>query len=390
MKIRFWAIFLFAFLFLAASGYKAVPAYASDGIYIIGIVDPMNKSETIGHVPFPYFREIMKDILVNSPNNYIVKFITEEDLMDTGYYYSSIRPDFDLSSEQIKRLCLNHKLDAILTANILNINQSMVSRLFDAGGRKIDYKAEGLMYDRDGNKIWSYTTETSKEYVREGDKFTPPQHTQMVNVFIDDTKKMASNLIGKIGGHQLDRQAPVIELTNLKSGDNVKTTCIVLKGKVTDNSKIAKITVNGQEFPLLKPMNEVSMFYPVSISQGIKGQRVNVKITATDIYGYTAEKDIDLIWDKPVDGYVTQTSKNVVSVKISGESFKNTAIGTGFILWNVNQVSDPMSSTRFYTLEKVGPVVVTDKFPSKNIVHVQFFKGSENLIMDVKKGDILK
>ncbi len=389
MEKRFLAVFLLAFLFFASAD-KAVWAAPSDDIYIIGIVDPLNKSETIGHMPFPYFREVMKDALVNSPNNYIIKFITEDDLMDVGYYYSSVRSDPDMSSDQIKQLCLNNKLDAVLTANILNINQSMISRLFDGGGRKVDYKAEGIMYDRDANKIWSYTTETSKEYVREGDKFIPPQYTQMVNVFMDDTKKMAANLVSKIGTHSLDRQAPVIELTNFRSGDSVKTTCIVLKGKVSDNSKIAKITVSGQDFPLLKPQKEVAMFYPVSLSQGVKGQRVNVNITATDIYGYTATKDIDLIWDTPIGGYVTQVNKDSVSVRLSDNDFKNAVIGTGFMLWNVNQVSDPMSSTKFYTLEKVGPVVVSDKFGDKNIVHVQFFKGSENLLMNVKKGDILK
>ncbi len=367
-------------------------AQATDDIYIIGVVEPLNKTELPGHIPFPYFGEVMYDDLTSSSNNYIIKMINDEDLEEVGYRFSSLKPDSDLQPGQIKKLCENHRLDAILTGKIKVVDYELIPRFMSEAGRATTFEIEGILYGRDGNQIWADTVKKDYEFTRDKGKFVPPYKTQLVNLYASECRTLANSLTGKIGTKPQDRQPPVIEFENIKSGDDVKSTCIILKGKVTDNSKVDSIIVNGQDFPVKAPSKEVEMFYPVQIPDGVKGQKVLVTIEAKDIYGYTYAKQLNLTWATPIKGLVSSINPETISIKFSSADFGRVNTGIGFYVYSIDEFRDPLSShrMRMFTAVKTGPVVVTKRYPNKNVVHAQFLRGHEALMGQVKKNDIAK
>ena len=379
-------------LVLVVSGASPAQAQAGRDIYIIGVVEPLNKTELPGHINFPYYGEVMQEILSSPANNYIVRILTEKDLSDAGYHFSSIRNDADLQPDQIRNLCKNHRLDAILTGKIKDLQRNLEPRFLAEAGRFMDFEIEGLLYDRDGRIIWNKNVRGTHEFTREKGKFNPPFYTQVVNFYVEKTRELSRSLIGRIGTKPLDREAPTIDFENIRSGDKIKTTCIILKGKVSDNSKVDSVTVNGQEFPLHHPKREVEMFYPVKIPHGANGQRVLITIEAKDIYGYKYVKELDLSWAPPVKGIVTSVNPDTLSIGLSWNDFKRVPIGQGFWIYSIDEFVDPLSNRRFrmFTAEEVGPVVVVKRFSKKGVVHVKFFKNQEKLIDRVKKNDIAK
>jgi len=386
---------LLAIVVLTLVAMSAVPpsyARVEDEIYIIGVVEPLNKTQLPGHVDFPFYGEIMQEVLSSPANNYIIKILDKQDLAEAGYYFSSIKNDSDLQTAQIRKLCENNRLDAILTGKITDLDRKIVPRLFDDMGREMVFAMEGLLYDRDGRKLWSDSVSVKYEFTRDEGEFKPPVYTQMVNLFVKNTRELAASLIDRIGTKPIDREPPTIEFENIRSGDKIKTTCIILKGKVADNSKVDLITVNGQKFPLKMPQKEVEMFYPVKIPHGVKGQRVLITIEAQDIYGFKYAKELNLTWATPIKGIVTSVNPDTLSVGFSWSDFKRTPIGTGFWLYSVDEFRDPLSShrMRMFTVEEIGPVVVVKRFPQKGVVHVKFFKNQDGLKERAKKDDIVK
>lgn len=374
--------------------FNAAPAnaQASRDIYVIGVVEPLNKTQLPGHIDFPYYGEVMEEILSSPANNYIVKRLDHRHLEKAGYHFSSIKPDTDLQGEQIRKLCKQNRLDAILTGKILLVQRNLEPRFMAEAGRHMDLELEGQMFGRDGRLIWSKKIRETHEFTREKGKFKPPFYTQRVNFIVKLSRKLAKSLIDRIGTKPLDREAPTIEFENIRSGDKIRTTCVILKGKVTDNSKVDSISVNGQDFPLKRPEREVEMFYPVKIPHGAKGQRVYVTIEAKDIYGFKYVKELDLTWSTPVKGVVTSVNPDTLSIGLSWSDFKRTPRGQGFWIYSIDEFVDPLSSRRFrmFTAEEVGPVVVVKKFDRKAVVHVKFLKGQEKLLNRVKKKDIAK
>lgn len=384
-------------MFLAAAfiiGAAAAPAQAQerDDIYIIGIVEPLNKTELPGHIEFPYFGEVMENILTSPSNNYVVKQIDLEDLEKVGYRFSSIKPDVDIQPSQIEKLCDNNRLDAVLTGKIELIERNLEPRFLAEAGRIMEFKIEGILYDRYGRKLWSKSLQDHHEFTRDKGKFKPPFQTQVVNFYVEMIQRLSKNLIDRIGTRPVDREPPTIQFENIHSGDKIKTTCIILKGKVSDNSKVDSIVVNGQVFPLRRPMKDVEMFYPVQVPHGRPGSRLKVVIEARDIYGFSYAKELSLKWDTPVKGIVTSINPDTISVGFTASDFKQVPVGMGFWIYSVDEFRDPLSSQRFrmFTVEKIGPVVVVKRFPNKNVVQVKFLKGHEQLMDTVKKDDIVK
>ena len=381
-------------VFLATAVVTSSPAIAQarDDVYIIGIVEPLNKTELPGHISFPYYGEVMEDILTSPANNYVVRQINTDKLESVGYRFSSIKPDVDIQPSQIEKLCDKYRLDAVLTGKIQLIERNLEPRFMAEAGRIMEFKITGILYDRYGREIWSKTIQDNHEFSREKGKFKPPFQTQVVNFFVSKIKELSKSLIDRIGTRPSDREPPTIEFENIQTGDKVKTTCIILKGKVSDNSKVDSISVNGQEFPLRRPKKEVEMFYPVKIPHGKPGQRVKVVIKATDIYGFSYAKELALKWDQPIKGIVSSVNPDTLSLRFSYADFKRVPVGQGFEIYSIDEFRDPLSSRRFrmFTAELVGPVVVVKRFPKKQVVQVKFLKGHEHLLNAVKKDDIAK
>lgn len=389
---------LFVILFLILSfiiGFVSSPCMAQDrdDIYIIGIIEPLNKTQLPGHISFPYYGEVMENILTSSSNNYVVKMINLDDLEDVGYRFSSIKPDVDLQPSQIKKLCDMNRLDAILTGKIELIERNLEPRFLAEAGRILEFKMEGILYNRQGRVVWSKTIQDHHEFTREKGKFKPPFQTQVVDFYALIIKRLADSLASRIGTHRIDREPPTIKFENIQSGDTIKTTCLILKGIVSDNSKVDLVTVNGQKFPLRRPMKEVKMFYPVQIPHGRPGARVMVTIEAKDIYGFSYAKELSLKWTtNSIEGIVSSLNPDTVSIKLSRGDFKRTKRGMGFWIYSVDEFRDPLSYYRYrmFEVQKIGPVVITKRFPKKNVVWVKFLKGHKKLIDLVKKGDIAK
>ncbi|MCD4783579.1 MAG: hypothetical protein K8T10_07085 [Candidatus Eremiobacteraeota bacterium] len=389
---------LFIILFLVLSfliGFVSSPCMAQDrdDIFIIGIVEPLNKTQLPGHISFPYYGEVMENILTSSSNNYVVKLIHLDDLEAVGYRFSSIKPDVDIQPSQITKLCDNNRLDAVLTGKLELIERNLEPRFLAEAGRILEFKMEGMLYSRQGRVVWSKTIQDHHEFTREKGKFKPPFQTQVVDFYVSIIKRLSNSLIDRIGTHRIDREPPTIQFENIQSGDTINTTCIILKGLVSDNSKVDLITVNGQKFPLRRPMKEVKMFYPVQIAHGRPGSRVLVTIKAEDIYGFSYAKELSLKWTtNSIEGIVSSINPDTVSIKLSTGDFKRTRRGMGFWIYSVDEFRDPLSYYRYrmFEVQKVGPVVVVKRFPKKNVVWVKFLKGHEKLMDLVKKGDIAK
>lgn len=395
MKNRLFWVFLCLVIVagvLIINNSGTVQAQDKDEIYIIGIVEPLNKTELPGHIEFPYYGEVMEKVLTSSENNYVVKQINEEKLEEAGYRFSSITPDADLQPSQIEKLCDNNRLDALLIGRIELIERNLEPRFMAEAGRIMEFKMEGILYDRYGRKIWNKSIQDNHEFTREKGKFKPPFETQMVNFYVDIINKLSASMLSAIGRKNMDREPPVIQFENVSSGDKIRTSCIVLKGKVSDNSKVDSIIVNGQAFPLRRPMKEVDMFYPIHVPHGRPGQNLKLVIEARDIYGFSYAKEINLKWDNPVKGIVTSINPDTISIGLSPADFKRTPVGQGFWIYGVNEFRDPLSShrMRMFTVDKIGPVVVIKRFPEKNVVQAVFFKGQEHFMDQVKKDDIAK
>jgi len=389
---------LFVILFLILSfmiGFISSPCMAQsrDDIYIIGIVEPLNKTQLPGHINFPYYGEVMENILTSSSNNYVVRMIHLDDLENVGYRFSSIKPDVDFQPSQIEKLCDNNRLDAVLTGKIELIERNLEPRFLAEAGRIMEFKMEGILYDRHGRVVWSKSIQDHHEFTREKGKFNPPFQAQVVDFYVSIIKRLATRLIDRIGTRRIDREPPTIQFENIQSGDTIYTTCIILKGIVSDNSKVDSITVNGQKFPLRRPMKEVRMFYPVQVPHGRPGSRVMVTIEAKDIYGFSYARELSLKWTtNPVEGIVSSINPDTLSIKLGRGDFKRTKRGMGFWIYSVDEFRDPLSYYRYrmFEVQKVGPVVITKRFPRKNVVWVTFLKGHEKLMDRVKKGDIAK
>lgn len=388
--LMFAIIALFVLAAVAAS--SPAVAQARDDVYIIGIVEPLNKTDLPGHIPFPYYGEVMENILTSSANNFVVQQLDSEELESVGYRFSSIKPDVDIQPSQIEKLCDKYRLDAVLTGKIELIERNLEPRFMAEAGRFMEFKITGVMYDRYGRQLWTKTIQDNHEFTREKGKFKPPFQTQVVDFYVAKIKELSASLISTIGTRMPDREPPTIEFENIQTGDKIKTTCIILKGKVSDNSKVDSIIVNGQEFPLRRPTKSVDMFYPVQVAHGQPGQRVKVVIEAKDIYGFSYAKELALKWDVPVKGVVTGVNPDTLSLGFSSSDFKRVPVGQGFFIYSVDEFRDPLSSARFrmFTVEKIGPVVVVKRFPDKQVVQVKFLKGQEALLNDVKKDDIAK
>ncbi|MCE1248492.1 MAG: hypothetical protein LWY06_17785 [Firmicutes bacterium] len=389
---RVFSLIALAVLLLAMIAANPAMAQNRDDIYIIGVMEPMNKTELPGHIDFPYYVEVMDNILSAPPNNYVIKRIGADELEKAGYRFSSIKADVDIQPNQVQALCDQNRLDAVLTGKVEQLEGNLEPRFLAEAGRFLDFKIEGILYDRSGRKIWNKSVDAHYEFARKEGKFRPPFQTQVVDLYVSKTKELATGLIDRIGTKVTDREPPTIQFENIRSGDKIKTSCIILKGLVSDNSKVDSITVNGQDFPLRKPEKNVEMFYPVQVPHGKPGQRVTVTIEAKDIYGYSYAKELDLKWDTSVKGVVTSLNPGSVSIGLSDADFKRTSVGMGFWIYSVDEFRDPLSSSRMrmFTVDKVGPVVIIKRFPDKNVVQAKFLKGQEALIDQVKKDDIAK
>jgi hypothetical protein len=392
MKLRISIALLLLLLSIFSLSGNSYAQARPDEIYIIGVVEPLNKTDQTGHIDFPYYGEVMRDILSSSANNYIIKILDERDLRDAGYRYSCIKPDVDLQPDQIRSLCDKNRLDAVLTGRIKVMDRFLEPRFLEEAGRKMNFEMEGLLYARNGQQVWCKTVTSEYEFIREKGKFKPPLNTQLANFYADMTKALAQDLIGRIGTRLIDREPPTIEFENIRSGDKIKTTCIILKGKVSDKSGVDSIVVNGQIFPVPHPQKEIEMFYPVKVPHGIPGQQLHVIIEARDIYGFSYARELNLKWDKSVKGIVTSINKDSVSVALDPSDMKRVPIGTGFYIFSVDDFRDPLSPNRMkmFTTEEIGPAVVVNKFPNKSVVQVKFLKNQDKLMDQVKKDDIVK
>jgi len=192
---------------------EAIPKDILGEIFIIGVMEPSNKTEIPGHIDFPYLPEKLEQLLTDA--RYKVIPINRQMLEDAGIYlYSSIAPDKSLAPNDIMHLAKKYKFDALMTGNIYTLQTKTESDIFTVK-RFYNLNIEGVLYyGKDGSELW-------KGSIQKYEKIKPTSESsdtekQKLDINIDASQKIGDALIQVIGTKPKDNEPPIIEISTSK------------------------------------------------------------------------------------------------------------------------------------------------------------------------------
>lgn len=376
------AMVLLCFIALAPLQANAAAGSYQD-LYIVGVTQPFNTTEIPGHIDFPYYPERMQEILTQ--NNYIVVPIDTEMITDMGIFpYSSLRPDRPFTKDQITGICKNYKLDALLTGNLSEIAKYGVPQFLSSMDQRWKFTLEGVFYDgKTGETIWSDTA-SRDESINQGRDAAPAQK-QLLTFTLSAIDELGGELINLIGAKQRDNDAPTINVKAPKESQGIKTLCVLLQGDVTDSSKVARIIINGVDYGVW-PQKSFQLSYPVVYPPGRVGEKLTLEITAKDIYGNTATKEMTLTRKSPIRAVVTKCNSD--SFVVNKGSQDGVYPGLSFVAYSINDFRDPLTGVTMYEAVPLGPAVVTQCGASSSTC--QFLKDRTDLSNRIKVNDIVQ
>jgi hypothetical protein len=352
-------------------------------LYIIGIMQPFNKTQIPGHIDFPYYPEEMDQILTQ--NNYMTVLIDPDMLNDINIEpYSSLTSDKPLSTDQIKAICTKYKLDALLTGNITEIAQYGVPQFLSSMDKKWKISIEGVLYNgKDGSVIWQDSA-SRDESINQG-KTAPPAQKQVLDINVSAIDELGKDLINKIGFKSRDVSAPSISINNPKDSQDMKTLCVLLQGTVSDQAKIQQLLINGVDQNIW-PQKSFNLSFPVIYPPGRVGEKLKLTVTAIDIYGNMSTREIAMFRKNPIRAVVTKCNPDsfVVNKGVKDGVFN----GLAFVAYSINYFKDPLTGITMYESVPLGPVVVTSC--DDNTSTCQFVKDKDNLINRIKVDDLVQ
>ncbi|MFH1452929.1 MAG: hypothetical protein ABIH00_02975 [Armatimonadota bacterium] len=352
-------------------------------LYIIGVMQPFNTTDIPGHIDFPYYPERMQEILTQ--NNYVIVPIDTDMITDLKIFpYSSLRPDKPFTKDQIAKICKQYRLDGLLAGNLSQMAKYGVPQFLSSMQQKWKFTLEGILYDgKSGDVLWSDTV-WRDDSIDQG-KDAPPVKKQILTFTLSAIDELGNSFINKIGAKPRDNEAPSITVTVPKESQGIKTLCVLLQGNITDSSKVDSLIVNGVDYGIW-PQKTLQMSYPVEYPPGRVGEKLTLEVTARDIYGNTATKEMTLARKNPIKAVV---------IKCNADSFVINKGSTGgvypelaFIAYSINDFRDPLTGVTMYEAVPLGPVVVTKC--DKNTSVCQFIKDRVNLSNRIKVNDIVQ
>jgi len=163
----------------------------------------------------------------------------------------------------------------------------------------------------------------------------------------------------------------------------LRSTTVLLLGRVSDDSKVWSLSVNGVDMNIC-PQKNFEMYYPIKLEEKRPGEKETFTVTARDIYNNTASRDMVLYWGKTIIAYVKKIDGK--DILLNKGMFDGVQKGMGFTVYGVDTFKDPLSGVPIYTTTEIGAVIVTTVYNDTSIA--TFIKPEQ--ASKVKKGDIVK
>ncbi|MFH0801405.1 MAG: hypothetical protein V2A78_03340 [bacterium] len=377
----FLVVFLAGCALALALAYPAlaIPRDLLDDIAIVAVMEPLNKTTVPGHIDFPYFPEKMGQML--SEANYRVIPITQKMLADEGIkLYSSIGPDRSLTAAEVSLLAKKLRFDALVTGNIYEL-QVRTERQFLFMKKFYDFTMEGQLYYKDGRELWHGRIRKYDREIRSDDSREIEKRKVFTNILT--SQEIGDSLLAELGRKPDDRDPPEIAISSPSKVQVLKSTTIILKGEVADNSKVWQLSVNGRDMQIV-PHKRIEFSYPIRLEEKRAGERETIQVTARDIFENSASVEVPLVWGKTLNAYVKEIKGS--DILINKGRYQGVENGMAFTVHSVEKFNDPLSGVPMYNVRELGAVVVTNVYDNTSAAT---FLSSE-LAGRVKKGDILK
>jgi hypothetical protein len=366
-------------LVLSGEAARAIPHDVLEDISIVAVMEPLNKTAVPGHIDFPYFPEKMSQML--SEANYRVIPITQKMMADEGIsLYSSIGPDRSLTAAEISLLARKLKFDALITGNIYEL-QIRTERQFLFVKKFYDFTLEGLLYYKDGRELWRGRIRKYDREMRSDDSREIEKRKVFINILT--SQEIGDALLAELGRKQDDKDPPVINISYPSKVQVLKSTTIVIKGEVEDNSKVWSLSVNGRDMQIV-PNRRIEFSYPIRLEEKRAGERDSIQIAARDIFENSATVELPLVWGKTINAYVKEIKGT--DILINRGRYQGVENGMAFTVHSVEKFNDPLSGVPMYNVRELGAVVVTNVYDNTSAAVLM----SPELAGRVKKGDILK
>jgi hypothetical protein len=197
------------------------------------------------------------------------------------------------------------------------------------------------------------------------------------------SQEIGDSLLTELGRKPDDRDPPEIAISSPSKVQVLKSTTIILKGEVADNSKVWQLSVNGRDMQIV-PHKRIEFSYPIRLEEKRAGERETIQVTARDIFENSASVEVPLVWGKTLNAYVKEIKGS--DILINKGRYQGVENGMAFTVHSVEKFNDPLSGVPMYNVRELGAVVVTNVYD--NTSAATFL--SPELAGRVKKGDILK
>lgn len=363
----------------SASAFREKPDWES--VYIIGIIEPYNRTEIAGRLEIgPLFVERMEKLFTEA--NYRVVRISNEMLYQDGFsIYHEAESDTPLEQDQIIRLSEKYKLDALVTGNIFYYQKRSKSEFFHM---KEFWKisVEGLVFSGKTGKPLLKVPLEKEERVYIGPS-SPPWQKQILDTDIKTVTELGSYLLASMGEKPRDTEPPLIDIKKPLDAQISRTTVTLVLGEITDRSKVYSLSINGED-KNITPDGVVKLYYPVTYIYGKEKEPVTLSLLAKDIYDNTATRTIGLIWGRPLWGVITKVGGKEILIDMG--SAQGVAVGMTFMACNVETYRDPITGRNMFNFVEVGPVYVKRVYSHKSECTFINPEKAERM----KKGDIVR
>lgn len=351
-------------------------------VYIIGVVEPTNRTGVLGHLSFPYLPQEMQTKL--GAANYKVIPITPDMLQAQGInLYTATTPDLDLSTKQIIDLGTTYHLDALMAGTLTYLAERDESQLFQL--RRFWHVAlAGTLYEvKAGQPVWTGDVVREERY----DNIPDPNQQAAIKVQADigAVDDLAALFLKTAGLKPADTAGPVISIDYPTQGAKMRTEVVVVLGKVTDGARISALEFNGQAVDIF-PKAEVPIYQPVYLPYKDGDKIASLNIKATDIYGNTATVQMNLPRTAPPRGFVKQIDTDNAQIRVDIGSYDGMSKGMSMMLFDLEKTHDPVTGAVAYTTTPIDPVVVVTVYNHSCIVKmIHPEKASQ-----VKIGDLVR
>jgi len=149
------------------------------------------------------------------------------------------------------------------------------------------------------SRLWSHTV-TMEERLQGDPKTWATEKSEMQRRAV---VALMNSLTQRLGARAKDEAGPEIVIEYPREALSLRTTTVLVLGRVSDPSKVRALRVNGTEVPF-NASAEAKIYTPVVFAPGRLRERLPITIEATDAYGNTASRTVVVYRGKPIHASV--------------------------------------------------------------------------------------